>query len=89
MPLYEYKCECGATIEKVRPIYRRYDVQCECGKVPQLRISASTFKFSSPNPFTIIGSEGDVLHHEANVDRVPYVKATKTGEAEYFNLKGV
>jgi putative FmdB family regulatory protein len=42
MPLFEYKCECGKTIEKIN----KFDVdkiKCECGKIAKRTISMSTF----------------------------------------------
>lgn len=54
MPVYEYRCECGARFERSVAASHRHDVRCDCGKKAVLvfRPTANIFsnrRFADPD----------------------------------------
>lgn len=43
MPLYEFQCECGKTIEKLAKMGTE-QTECECGKDAKLKLSVGSFQ---------------------------------------------
>ncbi len=67
MPLYEFECECGEKFEVLRSIENRYNVTCECGKMPKLKIS-KWGRVLVADWFTVVGGDGTILSRKQVVD---------------------
>lgn len=70
MPLYEYECECGRKFEALRNIEDRHNVACECGKVPNLKVS-KWGRVLIAGTFTIVGGDGRILDRRQTTERTP------------------
>ena len=78
MPLYEYGCECGNKLEALRSIGDRHSVICECGRVPELSMSALG-KVLIATPFTVVAGDGTVLSRTQTTEKIPYAYQTPDG----------
>ena len=72
MPLYEYECECGRKFESLMSIEQRHCAVCDCGKVPELKIS-SWGRVLVAAPFTVVGHSGAILSRTQTTERTAIV----------------
>ena len=70
MPIYEYRCDCGARLEEYRSIESRHNVTCRCGRVPKIVPSIAFDR--KAEFFSVLDHDGTILHHtihnEAELD---------------------
>ena len=79
MPLYEYRCLCGQSFEKISAIADRGKNVCPvCGQPVMLVIRPNTYRMAEP--YRVIDGEGKVIHQSQTIEKAPLQLYSRSGK---------